>query len=132
MAGWDDVREVALSLPETDERVARRLRQCYVREKLFVWSALCGERSRGPRRGSSRTTDLGRPRRALVAKEALLKTDGDVFFSTPHFDRYPAVLVRLDRITLEVLREVVVEAWLARAPRRLAEGLGRQGVVPPG
>jgi hypothetical protein len=67
-----------------------------------------------------------------VAKEALFKTDGDVFFSTPHFDRYPAVLVRLDRITLEVLREVVVEAWLARAPRRLAEGLGRQGVVPPG
>jgi hypothetical protein len=57
----------------------------------------------------------------LVAKEALLADDPDVFFTTPHFDGYPAVLVRLERISVEDLEEVVVEAWLARAPKRLAQ-----------
>ena len=56
----------------------------------------------------------------LVAKEALLADDPDVFFTTPHFDGYPAVLVRLDKITGEALEEVIVEAWLSRAPKRLA------------
>ena len=62
----------------------------------------------------------------LVAKEALLADDPAVFFTTPHFDGYPAVLVRLERIGLEDLREVIVEAWLARAPKRLAEAYLRE------
>jgi hypothetical protein len=57
----------------------------------------------------------------LGAKEALLADDPSVYFTTPHFDGYPAILVRLDRIGLEDLDELIVEAWLARAPRRLAE-----------
>jgi hypothetical protein len=56
----------------------------------------------------------------LGAKEALLADDPDVFFTTPHFEGYAAVLVRLGRITVEDLEEVIVEAWLARAPKRLA------------
>jgi hypothetical protein len=56
-----------------------------------------------------------------VAKEALLADDPAVFFTTPHFDGYPAILVRLDRIAIADLEEVVVEAWLARAPKRLAK-----------
>ena len=56
----------------------------------------------------------------LVAKEALLADDSGVFFTTPHFDGYPAVLVLLDEIDLDGLDEVIVEAWLARAPKRLA------------
>lgn len=55
------------------------------------------------------------------AKEALIADDPAVFLTTPHFDGYPAILVRLDRITLDDLREVIVEAWLARAPKRLAK-----------
>ena len=51
----------------------------------------------------------------------MLSDDPDVFFTTPHFDGYPAVLVRLERIGLEDLDEVVVEAWLARAPKRLVD-----------
>ena len=57
----------------------------------------------------------------LVAKEALLADDPEVFFTTPHFDGYPAVLVRLDVIGVEDLDELIVEAWLARAPKRLAQ-----------
>jgi hypothetical protein len=56
----------------------------------------------------------------LVAKEALIANGPDVFFTTPHFDGFPAVLVQLERIPLDELEELVVEAWLARAPKRLA------------
>ena len=52
---------------------------------------------------------------------AVLADASGVFFTTPHFDGYPAILVQLERITLEDLTEVIVEAWLARAPKRLAK-----------
>ena len=57
----------------------------------------------------------------LGAKEALLADGSGAFFTTPHFDGYPAVLVRLDAIDVDDLDEVIVEAWLARAPKRLAK-----------
>ncbi len=53
-------------------------------------------------------------------KEALLADRPDVYFSTPHFNGYPAVLVRLERIPVPELEELLVEAWLTRAPKRLA------------
>jgi hypothetical protein len=121
VATWEDVRELALALPETSERVSRDLRQWRVRDKFFVWErplrrsdleALGEEAPAGPILGA-RVEHLG-------AKEALLANDEGVFFTTPHFDGYAAILARLDRIALEALEELVVEAWLARAPRRLA------------
>jgi hypothetical protein len=56
----------------------------------------------------------------LGAKQALLADDAGVYFTTPHFDGYPSILVRLERIALPELEELLVEAWLDRAPRRLA------------
>jgi hypothetical protein len=53
-------------------------------------------------------------------KDVLLASDANVFFTTPHFNGYPAVLICLDRITTAALRTVLVESWLARAPKRLA------------
>jgi hypothetical protein len=122
VASWDDVRRIALGLPETSERVSRNLRQWQVKDKGFVWErplrradleALGDDAPDGP--------ILGARVEHLVAKEALLADDPGVYFTTPHFDGYPAILVRLDRIGLEDLREVIVEAWLARAPKRLAK-----------
>ena len=122
MAGWDDVRELALRLPEAEERLSRGLRQWRVRDKLFVWErplrrsdleALGPAAPDGP--------ILGARVEHEVAKQALIADDPDVFFTTPHFDGYPAILVRLDRIAREDLEEVVVEAWLARAPNRLVQ-----------
>jgi len=55
------------------------------------------------------------------AKTALLAADPRVFFTTAHFDGYRAVLVRLEQIALDELAELIVEAWLCRAPKRLAE-----------
>jgi hypothetical protein len=120
VASWDDVRELALALPEASEVISRELRQWRVKDKLFVWErplrktdlkALGDAAPDGP--------ILGARVEHLVAKEALLADDPELFFTTPHFDGYPAILVRLDRIGLEELREVVVEAWLVRAPKRL-------------
>jgi hypothetical protein len=122
VASWDDVRRFALALPETSERESRGLRQWQVKDKLVVWErplrradleALGDDAPDGPILGA-RVEHLG-------AKEALLADDPDVFFTTPHFDGYPAVLVRLDRIAPEDLNELIVEAWLVRAPKRLAK-----------
>ena len=54
-------------------------------------------------------------------KEALIAEKPDVFFTTPHFDGYAAVLLRLDRIPVPDLEELIVDAWLARAPKKLAK-----------
>ena len=122
MATWDDVRRLALALPETTEDESRELRSWRVRKKTFVWErplrpsdlrALGDAAPKGP--------ILGARVEHLVAKEALLADNSSVFFTTPHFDGYPAVLVRLDEITVEDLEEVVVEAWLVQAPKRLAK-----------
>ena len=127
MATWDDVGRIALELPETREEVSRDLRHWRVKDKGFVWErplrradleALGEAAPDGP--------ILGARVEHLLAKEALLADDPSVFFTTPHFDGYPAVLVRLDQIGLEDLREVIVEAWLARAPKRLVEAYLRE------
>jgi hypothetical protein len=128
MTTWDDVRRIALKLPEATERRSRDLRQWTVRKKLFVWErplrradleALGEQAPEGPILGA-RVEHVG-------AKEALIADDPQVYFTTPHFDGYPAILVALDRIAPEDLREVIVEAWLARAPKRLAASyLGSQ------
>ena len=57
----------------------------------------------------------------LGAKEALLADDTGVYFTTPHFDGYAAILIRLDEIGIEELEEVIVEAWLVQAPKRLTK-----------
>ena len=122
MATWDDVRRLALELPEATEVTSRGLAQWRVKDKLFVWErplrksdleALGDAAPDGP--------ILGARVEHLVAKEAVLADDPAVFFTTPHFNGFPAVLVQLEKINLEDLREVVVEAWLARAPKKLAQ-----------
>ena len=56
----------------------------------------------------------------LAEKEAVLAEHADVAFTTPHFNGYPAVLVRLDRMDEPLLTEIVTSAWLAVAPKKLA------------
>ncbi len=121
MPTWDDVRATALELPATEERTSRGLAQWRVKDKLFVWerplrktdlAALGDDAPDGP--------ILGAWVEHLIAKESLLADDPSVYFTTPHFDGYPIVLARLDAIAGDELRELIVEAWLARAPARLA------------
>ncbi|HZE06541.1 MAG TPA: MmcQ/YjbR family DNA-binding protein [Solirubrobacteraceae bacterium] len=121
MASWDDVRQIALSLPDAGERFMHGSRGWHVHNKGFVWErplrkadlrALGDAAPTGP--------ILGARVEHLQAKEALIADAPNIYFTTPHFDGYPAVLVRLERIPLDELRELIVEAWLSRAPKRLA------------
>jgi hypothetical protein len=122
MASWEDVGRLALALPQTSERNRRGTRWWQVKDKGFVWErplgkkeieAFVGEAPDGPIL-AARVEHLG-------AKEALLADDPNVYFTTSHFDGYAAILVRLERISVEDLAELVTEAWLARAPKRLVE-----------
>jgi hypothetical protein len=121
VADWDEVRRLALALPETSEETSRDLASWRVRGKPFVWERPL-RKSDLRALGDAAPTGpiLGARVEHLVAKEAMLADDPGVFFTTPHFDGYPAVLVRLGEISVADLEEVIVEAWLARAPKRLA------------
>jgi hypothetical protein len=121
MATWADVRRIALALPQTSERSSRGISEWCVKDKGFVWErplrtadrAALGDRApEGPILGA-RVEHVG-------IKEVLLANNPDAFFTTPHFDGYPAILVRLDRIAVDELDDLIVDAWLAKAPKRLA------------
>ena len=121
VATWEDVRGIALSLPDTGERFMHGSQGWHVHKKGFVWErplrkadlrALGDAAPSGP--------ILGVRVEHLQAKDALIADAPDIYFTTPHFGGYAAVLVCLERIPLDELRELIVEAWLTRAPKRLA------------
>lgn len=125
MATIDDVRRIALSLPQTSERESRGSLDWRVADKSFVWErplrrgdiAALGDRVPDGAVYAARTADEG-------VKLALIADNPAVYFTTPHFDGYPAVLFELDRIDVAELTELITEAWLTRAPRRLAAEFG--------
>ena len=124
MATWNDLRRLALALPETSERESRGHRQWRVKDKLFVWERPLRQSDLEALGDSAPDGEiLGARVEHLVAKEALVADPSGVYFTTPHFDGYPAILVQLDLISLADLEEITVEAWLARAPARLAQAL---------
>jgi len=123
MADWDDVRTLVTAMPDTEERTSKRgPLEWRVRNNLFVWerplrrgdlTALGPDAPEGPVL-AARVPDV-------VAKEALLADLSGVYFTTPHFDGYAIVLVDLDRVPRDELEELIVEAWLDRAPKRVAK-----------
>jgi hypothetical protein len=126
MATLDDVRAIALALPGAEEKVGGHTGEPAWRLKSgqFAWM-------RGPRGTDLRQlAEIGREWPdgpvlgirvgSLEEKDALLGTEPGALFTIPHFDGYPAVLVRLDVIDRERLGELIAEAWLTRAPARVA------------
>ena len=120
-----DLDELALSLPQVVKEVSDDGRPSYtVHGKMF-----CFHRSRRPDavdpETGERLADVLMFRvDGLEAKELLLADDRGVYFTTPHFKGYPAVLMRipdLARIDREELFDLVVEAWLTRAQKRVAK-----------
>jgi hypothetical protein len=121
MATWRDVRRIALELPGTSEEVRSSGTSAWiVNKKFFTWErplrpadiAALGDRApAGPILGV-RTADL-------EMKAVFLASDPKVFFTTPHFEGYPGVLIRLDKISTSQLKDVIIEAWLARAQKRV-------------
>jgi len=123
MATWKDVSRLALALPDAEEGATGHggHRGWTVRKKLFVWERPLRKTDLAALGDAAPTGPiLGARTEHLVAKEALLADDPGIFFTTPHFDGYPAVLVRLGEIEPAELEELLAEAWLCRAPKKLA------------
>jgi hypothetical protein len=123
MATQDDVRRIALSLPETSEADDHFgfavLNQG--KPKGFVWA--WNERVE-PKKPRVPRPDVVAVRVASQAdKEELLAADPAKFFTEPHYNGFPAVLVRLPAIDTGELEELVIDAWRCQAPRALAEQL---------
>jgi hypothetical protein len=120
-----DLDELGLALPQTTKEVSADGRPSYrVHGKLF-----CCQRGRradalDPETGE-RLDDVLMFRVAdLDVKDLLLGDDRGIYFTTPHFDGYPAVLVRipqLARLDRDELGDLVAEAWLTRAQKRIAK-----------
>jgi hypothetical protein len=122
VATWDDVASIVGDLPLIDERSPHEWR---VGRKLVAWER--------PLRQSDREalTALGiePPEGDILGvrladegvKFALIADEPGLYFTTPHFDGYPAVLVKLAAIDELGLRELITEAWLTQAPKRLVQ-----------
>ncbi len=108
MADWETVRELVGALPEVEERTSYGEPAFSVKGKLFVWMS--------PNRDARGALAL---RVDPDEKDLILESNPDVYFTVPHYDGYPSVLVRLGRIDHEELRERIEDAWLLRAPKRL-------------
>ena len=108
------MRRVALSLPETTEKPSYGTPGFRVRDKLFarireegevlvVWTA------------------------DIAEKEALIASEPDKFFTTPHYDGHPTVLVRFSAVDVAELEELLTESWRIRAPKRLVDAFDGGG-----
>ena len=125
MATMADLDALAMAMPLTTKELSEDGRPSYlVHGKMY-----CFHRSRRPDAvepaTGERMADVLMFRVAdLDVKELILADDRGVYFTTPHFNGYPAVLMRipgLARLDREELRELVVEAWLTRAQKRVAK-----------
>lgn len=115
MTGQDDVRRIALSLPETTQDPDGL--RFFVGGKQFSWAWLERVAPKGPR--VPRSDVIAVRVASELEKESLLAVDPQKFFTEPHYDGYPAVLVRLTAIDLDELEDLLTDAWRSRAPRRL-------------
>lgn len=125
MATQDDVRRIALALPATTEDPNSF--RFFVDGKQFAWAwneRLDPKRARVPN-AEVVAVRVGNE----FEKETLLEMDSAVFFTEPHYTGYPAVLVRLPAIGLDLLGVVLSDAWRLRAPKRL---LGVPKYMPNG
>jgi hypothetical protein len=117
VATFDDVRRIALELPEvvaSDTGTEFR-----VDGKLFAHPWL--ERI-DPKKGRVPNLDVAVVRIAAEAdKEVLIQMDPRVFFTEPHFDGWPSIHVRLAEVDEPMLRRLLADAWRTRAPKRLRD-----------
>ena len=108
MVTEDDVRRLALALPHTTEKPSYGQPGFRVRDRLFARIREEGDVL------VLWVDDLGE-------KEAMIASDPDRFFTTPHYDGHPTVLVRFDAVDVDELGELLTDSWRIRAPKRVVD-----------
>ena len=122
MADRSDVRQIALALPEVTEEA----------DHPFAFAVRAGKKDKGFVWAWAERVTPGKPRvhnldvlavrvANLGEKEMLLAADPDKFFTEPHYNGFPAVLVRLAAVDVDELAELVTDAWRCQAPRKLVK-----------
>jgi hypothetical protein len=114
VATEDDLRRVARSLPETEERASYGKRPSWkVAGKGFVgiWKD---------------ETSASLIVESIAERDALLQSSPEKFFTTPHYGDSPRLLVRLEMITVQELRELVTDAWRSQAPAELVQAFDQR------
>lgn len=123
MATLDDVARTALDLPEVVEGERHGRRTWSVAGKVFAWERAFSKADlkrfgdASPPDGPILAVRVG----DLAEKEAVLAAQPAGFFTIPHFDGYPAVLLQVRAVGAKALREALLDGWLASAPPRLTE-----------
>jgi hypothetical protein len=122
VATWNDVARIVGGLPLTAELSPRDWR---VGKKMLAWERPLRSSDRDALSARGSTPPEGDILGVRVSDEgvkfALIADDPGVYFTTPHFDGYAAVLVKLDAIDAGDLEELITEAWLTQAPRKLVQ-----------
>ena len=130
MATHDDVRRIALSLPETresDGRFAFSVRN-KDKDKGFAWSWMERVQPKDPR---IENLDVLAVRVANAAeKEMLLASDPNTFFTEPHYRGFPAILIRLEAFSVDELEELLTDGWRCQAPHALVKEFDQRDGVP--
>ena len=109
MVDWDTVRELALALPEAEEEALQSRPAFRVRGKPFVWMS--------PHKEAAGALVV---RADPEEKHLLLESNPDVYYTTPHYEKWAGVLIRPERIEAGELRERIEDSWLLVAPKRVA------------
>jgi len=122
VATWDDVARIVAELALTSEPAPHDWR---VGKKLLAWERpLRPSEREALANGGSEPPDgdiLGVRVSDEGVKFGLIAEEPNVYFTTPHFDGYPVVLVKLAEIAVRDLEELVTEAWLTQAPKKLVQ-----------
>src|SRR3977135_40772 len=121
MATQADVRRIALSFPAAEEASDRFAFSIPNKGKLkgFVWGCMDRVVPKKPRVPNPEVIAVRVANEGQ--KSALLSADGKKFFTEPHYDGFPAVLVRLDAVSVADLKGLIAEAWRCQAPAELAQ-----------
>jgi len=122
VATVNDAARLALSLPDVTEGERHGNRMWSVAGKVFAWVRPFGKADLR-RFGDGAPPDgpiLAVRVDDLIEKEAVLATNPKAFFTIPHFDRYPAVLIELRKVTTRALKDAIIDGWLACAPPDMA------------
>lgn len=132
MADQNDVRRIARALPETSEGEGRfgfGVRN-KGQQKGFVWVWMERVEPKKPRVPNPEVLAVRVP--SPDVKAMLLQSDATIYFTEPHYNGFPAVLVRLPRIGLEELTGLITEAWRCQAPRALVDAYDGGGQAQAG